>query len=286
MILVAGATGNLGREVMKHLTGYGADHEVGVLARDPAKAEVYARLGIPVRIADYDQPETLAQAFAGVSKLLLISTMSMDRAEQQKRVVDAAVAAGVGHIVYTGLAIRDIETSGVRDLMISHFETEDHIRASGVAWTFLRNTMYAEALPVIVGAPAAEGVIILSGGEGQVPYASRAEMGEAAANVLLQTGHEGRTYQITGAQAWSYDEVAMALTAAKGRNFIYQDIAPAIHRKVLTSLGLPPFLIDLTIGTVKDIRDGQYDIESDDLQRLLGRAPTPLPALLAGLFPN
>lgn len=286
MILVAGATGNLGREVMKHLTGYGADHEVGILARDAAKAEHYARLGIPVRIADYDQPDTLPQAFAGVSKLLLISTMSMNRAEQQKRVVDAAVAAGVGHILYTGLAIRDIETSAVRDLMISHFETENHIRNSGVAWTFLRNTMYAEALPVIVGAPAAGGAIILSGGDGQVPYASRAEMGEAAANVLLQTRHEGKTYEITGAQAWSYDEVAMALTAAKGRNFTYQDIDPDTHRRVLESLNLPPFLIDLTIGTVEDIRKGQYDIASDDLQRLLGRAPTPLPALLPDLFPN
>lgn len=286
MILVAGATGNLGREVMKHLTGYGADHEVGILARDPAKADHYARLGIPVRIADYDQPETLTTAFAGVRKLLLISTMSMNRAEQQKRVVDAAVAAGVRHIVYTGLAIRDIDTSGVRDLMISHFQTEDHIRACGVAWTFLRNTMYAEALPVIVGAPAAEGAILLSGGEGQVPYASRAEMGEAAANVLLQTGHEGQTYQITGAQAWSYGEVAMALTAAKHRNFIYQDIAPDTHREALEALRLPPFLIDLTLGTVKDIRDGQYDIVSDDLQQLLGRAPTPLPALLNDLFPN
>lgn len=285
MILVAGATGNLGREAVKHLTRQSTS-EFAILARDPAKAEPFARQGIEVRIGDYDRPESLAQAFEGIDKLLFISTMAMNRAEQQKRVVDVAAEAGIRHIVYTGLAIRDIETSGVRDLMISHFETEEHIKDSSLAYTFLRNTMYAEALPIIIGSALNEGVIALSGGSGRAPYASRADMGEAAANVLLQPGHEGRTYQITGQEGWSYGAIAEALSNQRGRQFRYYDLKPDAYKGFLTSLGLPDFAIYLTLGTIEDIKDGQYDIASDDLTKLLGRPPTVLPMLLKKLFPT
>ena len=292
--MVAGATGNLGQDVMTHLVRGIADQLVrekdapllAVLARDPLKAEPFARIGIEVRVADYDRPETLKAAFRGVRKLLLISTMAMNRADQQKQVVDAAITAGVAHIIYTGLAIHDIESSEVRDLMISHFQTEDHIRSSGVAYTFLRNTMYAEAIPQIISLPVLEDSIMLSGGDGRVPYASRAEMGEAAANVLLQAGHEGQTYQITGPAAWSYGDIAATLSSQCGRNISYCDIPPDTYRTVLASHGLPDFAIYLTLGTVNDIRNGQYDIESRDLSRLLGRPANDLPALLRDVFPG
>ncbi len=227
MIVVAGGTGQLGSHVVNQLRESDARASFAVLARDRAKSRHLVEQGVEVRLADYDRPDELPRAFAGVKKLLFISTMAMNRAEQQKRVVDAAVAAGVQHIIYTGLAIRDIETSGVRDLMRSHFETEAHIAASGVAFTFLRNTMYAEAIPVIIGPQALERGIFLAGGQGRVPYASRAEMGEAAANVLLQRGHEGKTYQVAGPEAASYEEVARALSEATGRTIAYQNISPA-----------------------------------------------------------
>lgn len=284
MYLVAGATGHLGQAVVAQLLAKGAKGRFAVLARDARKAQPYLDQGIEVRIADYDQPQTLEAAFSGIEKLLFISTMSMDRAAQQKRVVDAAAAAGVRHILYTGLAIKDIALSGVRDLMISHFETEDHIKASGMGYTFLRNTMYAEAIPEIIGPQALQQGIALPAGQGRVPYALRAEMGEAAANALLQEGHLNKTYTITGPQAFGYAEVAKALADLKGSPDLYQDIPAEALKQGLEAAGLPEFPIYLILGTLADIKSGQYEIESRDLATLLGRQPKTLPAMLSAIF--
>ncbi|NPD17649.1 SDR family oxidoreductase [Xinfangfangia sp. D13-10-4-6] len=284
MILISGATGQLGQEVVKHLLSQGAKGRFAVLARDANKAKPYSDQGIEVRIADFDAPDTLPAAFAGIETFLFISTMSQDRGPQQIKVVDAARAAGVKHVVYTGLAIHDIKTSGVRDLMSSHFETEDHIRASGMAWTFLRNTMYAEAIAQIAGPNALTDGIFLPGGDGRVPYALRAEMGEATANLLLQGGHAGKTYNITANQSWSYGDVAAALSRQTGRSLGYQNIPEDALREGMKAAGLPDFLIWLTLGTVQDIRNGQYEIESRDLQTLLGRAPKSVDEIVKTVF--
>lgn len=284
MILIGGSTGHLGKEVVAQLLQRGAQGRFAVLARDPGKARFHADRGIEVRQGDYDQPDSLPAVFDGVDTFLLISTMSHERAAQQLAVVDAAAQAGVGHIVYTGLAIRDIATSGVRDLMASHFQTEDRIRESGMAWTFLRNTMYAEAIPQIAGSDAPERGISLPGGTGRVPYALRAEMGEATANLLLQDGHAGQTYDLTGPDSWSYADIAEALSRLTGRSLGYRDIAPDELADGMRAAGISEFPIWLTIGTLQDIRNGQYDIRSRDLERLLGRAPASLDELLRQVF--
>ncbi|WP_151719396.1 SDR family oxidoreductase [Gemmobacter serpentinus] len=284
MILIAGATGQLGKSVVAQMLRQGAKDRIAVLARDKEKAKAYADQGIEVRVADFDKPETLPAAFAGMDRFLFISTMSQDRAAQQLRVVDAAAAAGIRHVVYTGLAIRDIATSGVRDLMASHFETEARIRDSGMEWTFLRNTMYAEAIAQIAGPKALTDGIFLPGGQGRVPFALRHEMGEATANLLLQDGHAGQTYTITGPASWGYDDVASALSRLTGTRLGYQDIPAAALANGMRAAGLPDFLIWLTLGTLQDIKDGQYDIASDDLARLLGRAPADIDQLVTSVF--
>ncbi len=284
MILIGGATGQLGQAVVAQLVQQGAKGRFAVLARDAAKAKSYASQGIEVRLADYDAPESLASALAGIDQFLFISTMSQNRAEQQRHVVDAAAAAGVQHVVYTGLAIRHIATSGVNALMASHFETEDRIRASGMAWTFLRNTMYAEAIPQIAGSAALTQGIFLSAGSGRVPYALRAELGEAAANLLLQGNHVGKTYDITGDSGWSYGDIAAALSRLTGRDLAYHDIPEASLREGLRAAGMPDFPIWLTLGTLQDIKAGQYDLGSDALATLLGRAPSSLDEMLRVVF--
>ena len=284
MILISGATGFLGAEVVAHLLASGAKGGFCLLARDAEKARPYSNLGIEVRIADFDSPQTLAAAFSGIEKFLFISTMSTDRAAQQMRVVDVAVAAGIEYIAYTGLAIHDIDTSGVRELMASHFQTEDHIRASGVAYSFLRNSMYAEAIPQIVGRDALEKGIFLPGGTGRVPYALRADMGQAAANLIMQGGHDGKTYNIVGNDAWGYDDIARNLSKLTGRALSYHDIPEEALREGLKAAGVPDFPIWLTLGTLQDIKSGQYDIASHDLEALLGRPPASLDQMLATVF--
>ena len=284
MILITGSTGQLGSAVVQQLLQRAAKDQFAVFARSPGKAAHYQSQGIPVRIGDFDDLTTLPAAFQGVSKLLLISSRSMNRAEQQKQVVDAAVQAGVKHIIYTGLAVKNISTSHVQALMQSHFDTEEHILASGVDHTFLRNTMYVDALPEIIGPTWREHGINLPAGDGKVPYALRREMGEATANLLLQNGHEGKTYDITNRANFSLQDVAQALSQLSGRAVAYNNPSDATFKQLLQDVGVPEFLIYLTTGTVRDIKDHQYEIQSDALRQLLGREPAGLQAMLKEVF--
>lgn len=284
MILITGATGQLGSAVVQQLLGQSGPGQFAVFARDAAKAAHYQAQGIPVRIGDFDDPWDLPAAFAGVSKLLLISSRAMNRTEQQRAVVKAAAQAGVQHIVYTGLAVQDIRLSHVRDLMQSHFDTEAQIMASGMDYTFLRNTMYADALPEIIGPAWREHGISLPGGKGKVPYALRREMGEATANLLLQSGHAGKTYNLTGSSGHSYLDVAQALSQLSGQPIPYHDANPDAFTQRLEGIGLPEFLVHLTVDTVLDIRDHQYEVHSDALRQLLGREPAGLQAMVQEVF--
>lgn len=284
MILVTGATGNLGGHVVSHLKQHLALDQFAVLARNLDKAQGYIEQGIQVRQGDFDAPESLVKAFEGVSKLLLVSTMDMYRLHQHQNVVDAAKKAGVQHVIYTGLAIQDIQTSAVKDLMISHFQTEDYIRQSGLNYTFLRNTMYAEAIPQIIGEDAVKTGIAVSGGSGKVPYVTRAELGEAIANLLLQTGHENQIYNLVGSYAYSYQDLAHLLEEIKQTTVSYQDLAEQNYRDLLGQMGLPEFLIYLTHGTVVDIANHQYEVASTDLEHLLGRKSAPLQEYLKTIY--
>lgn len=284
MILVTGATGHLGGHVVSHLKQKLALNQFAVLARNIDKAKGYVEQGVEVRLGDFNEPQDLAKAFAGVSKLLLISTMDMNRLEQHKNVVDAAMQAGVQHIIYTGLAIQNIDTSAVKDLMISHFQTEDYIRESGLNYTFLRNTMYAEAIPQIIGEDAVETGIALSGGEGKVPYVTRAELGEATAKLLLQSGHENQTYHLVGSQAYSYQDITDVLGQLNQTTVAYQNLTVQNYREFLAQIGLPEFLVYLTHDTVLDIANHQYEVASTDLEKMLGRKSAPLQEYLKTIY--
>ena len=284
MILVTGATGNLGQSVVKQLQQHLALNEFAVLARNSNKAQHYVAQGIKTIFGDFDQPASLNEAFQGIEKLLLISTMEQNRFEQHKNVIDAAKKAGVKHVFYTSLAIQNIETSAVKDLMISHFQTEDYLKASGLKYTILRNSMYAEAIPQIIGEQAVSTGLALAGGTGTVPYALRSEFGEAAANALMQDGHENKIYSLVGSHAYSYQDIADLLSEISDQKVNYQNLDDASYRDMLKSLGLPDFLVYLTHGTVLDIQQHHYEVQSNDLEMLLGRKTAPLEQYLATIY--
>ena len=284
MILVTGATGNLGQSAVKQLQQHLPLNEFSVLARSQNKAQQYLNQGIKVIYGDFDQPQTLEEAFRGIKKLLLISTMEQNRFEQHKNVIDAAKKAGVKHIFYTSLAIQNIETSAVKDLMISHFQTEDYLKASGLKYTILRNSMYAAAIPQIIGEQAIATGLALAGGAGKVPYALRAEFGEAAANALMQDGHENKIYSLVGSRKYSYQDIADLLSEISKQKVNYQNLDDASYRDMLHSIGLPDFIVYLTHGTVADIQQHQYEVQSTDLEMLLGRKTPALTDYLTTVY--
>ncbi|MDY6462894.1 SDR family oxidoreductase [Acinetobacter faecalis] len=284
MILVTGATGQLGSSVISQLNKVSSKDQFAIFARDEKKAIKYKEQGIEVRLGDFNQISSLGHAFEGITKLLLISTMEFNRFEQHKNVIDAEKIAGVKHIIYTGLAIQDIETSNVKDLMQSHFDTEKYIQASGLDFTFVRNTMYTDAIPQIIGEAVFDTGIYLSGGDGKVPYTLRREMGEAIANILVQDNHENKTYNITGDIAYSYADIAQTLGELSHKKIDYIDLDETVYEQFLIDLHLPEFLVYLTKGTVVDIKQHQYEVNNSDLKTLLGRPPLDLKSALKELY--
>ena len=259
------ATGHLGTSVVSHLIQKIGTAAFTALARDEGRTKRLRESHVNVRIADFDRPDTLGPALVGVKKLLLISTMAENRAEQHKNVIDAAKKAGVEHIFYTSLAIKSIDISHVRGLMGSHFETEDYIKASGLKYTILTNTMYAEAMPKIVGSGLIGSSIALPGGDGRVPYVLRAELAEAAANAISSAGHENRIYNLVGSESYGYSDLAASLGKLQGTHLAYQKVGPDQFQRHMADNHASTFEIYLTKGTVLDIRDHQYEIESPRL---------------------
>ena len=271
MLLITGATGNLGASVVKQLLKQIKADQFIVTSSNEKGVKKLQDQGLQARLANFNDTASMVAAFQGVSKLLLISTMEMNRYEQQSKVIDAAKEAGVKHVLYTSLAIKDIQSSAIKDLMISHFQTEDHLINSGLTYTILRNTMYAEALTEIVGPGLAADRINLPGGDGKVPYVLRAEMGEATANLLLQENQDNLIYNITGTNAYSYADLAKELSSLTGKEITYTNIDENEYKENLKAIGFPDFPIFLHSGTVADIRNKQYEIVETTTEKLLGR---------------
>ena len=276
MILVTGATGHLGTAVIEHLLKHTKQDKIVALARNEEKAKALRDKGVNVCIGDFDDITSLDRAMQGIEKVLLISTVDHHRLQQHKNVVDAAKKAGVRHIVYTGASIQDVHTSAIKGLMESHFQTEDHIKNSGLTFTLLRNTLYTDVVPMFVGQQVFETGIYYPAGNGAVPFALRHEMGEAAANVLLQDGHEDRTYTITGNELYSIQDVANELSALSGKTITYTDVNATDYANNLKQAGVPDFMISMLGGFAADIKSKQFEVVSNDLERLLGRKPASL----------
>ncbi|MFY7816608.1 MAG: SDR family oxidoreductase [Chryseobacterium taeanense] len=283
MILVTGATGHLGGAVAEQLLKSLAPNEFAILARDQNKAKHFADKGVEVRIGDFDDEESLDQALKGISKVLLIPTIAPDRLEQNKMVTDMALKNGVKHIVYPGISHKNIEESVVEGLD-AHFKTEDYIRESGLTYTFLRNNLYMDTLPFYAGENVFETGFYLPAGNGKVPFALRREMGEAAANVLLQDGHENKIYDIAGNALYSYQDVADALSKISGKKVTYTAAEVEAFTEQLKEAGVDDFINFVITCFNVDIKNGQFEIVTNDLEKLLGRTPASLELGLREIF--
>ncbi|MFF5075449.1 SDR family oxidoreductase [Actinoplanes sp. NPDC000266] len=281
MIVVTGASGRYGREVIGHLLRRGLPAERIVAAvRDPARARALAARGVEVRVADYDDPGTLLTAFTGAEKLLLVSSTGPDhtRMAQHRAVVEAAGKAGAGLIAYTsvtGAPTNPMALAGV------HRDTEQAIRESGLPAVVLRNGWYTENHTGTLPDAVARGVIAGSAGHGRIASATRADLAEAAAVVLARDDQAGRTYDLTGDTAWSLPELAEQVTALTGRRVTYAALPPEQYRRILTGAGLPAPAVDLIVDADVQIAQGALAGVTGDLRSLLGRPTTSLAAAVA-----
>lgn len=280
MIVVTGAGGHLGRLVVEGLLDTVPAGEIVATTRRPDAVADLAARGVAVRRADFDEPGTLISAFAGADTLLLISAdVPGARVGLHKAAIEAAVAAGVGSVVYTSVL-----HAPVSPLIVApdHQATEEIIAGSGLRYTFLRNGWYLENYEQTVRGALGSGVIIGSAGDGRVATASRADY--AAAAVAMLTGEQENTsYELAGDTAWSFPELAAELSRISGREVSYRNVSAAEHRAALIELGLPEQRAEVIVSFDRDIAAGALGDTNGALGRLIGRPTTPLADWLTAL---
>ncbi|WP_411076345.1 SDR family oxidoreductase [Streptomyces sp. cmx-4-7] len=284
MIVVTGATGQFGRQVIEHLLERGVPADrIAAAVRTPAKAADLADRGVEVRLADYEKPETLLTAFDGAHKLLLVSSTGPDDARivQHRTAVEAAAKTGVGLIAYT--SVTDAPTSPL-DLARVHRDTEQAIADAGLPAVLLRNGWYTENYTATLPDAVARGAIAGSAGQGRIASATRADFAEAAAVVLTRDDEAGKVYDLTGDTAWTLPELAAETAAQSGRPVTYADLPAEQYRQILAGAGLPDFLADLIVDADVQVSHGALAHVTPDLSGLLGRPTTPLSAAVAQAF--
>ena len=277
MILITGATGHLGMEVIQNLLKNTPAEKIAGLARDASKAGNLIEKGVDIRVGGYDDTASLDRAMQGIEKVLLIAgTDEENRVRQHQNVVNAAKKAGVPWIAYTSRTLKDRKTMA-NELMEGHFQTEDVIKASGLKYAIFRNVLYMDTIPQFVGGEKVfETGIYLPAGQGRVAFALRSDMGEAIANALLKNDDDNRFYNLTGSVSYSFDDVAAALTVLAGKRVDYKPADSLEFEAQMKARGLPDPVIRRVIGFMTDIKNGQEDEVSHDLENLLGRKPVSL----------
>ena len=285
-LAIAGGSGQLGRRVAELVLDAVAPEDVIVTTRTPAALAAFAARGVIVRYADYDDARTLPAVFVGAERLLLVSATDLkNRTAQHRAAITAAKNAGVRHVIYTsGLKPEPPNPAVVAP---SHHATEQVLKQSGLAWTILRNSLYADyQLPEAKGA-IETGELVHNRGEGVTAYVAREDCARVAAAVLLESGHESAVYEITGSEAFSADDLAVLYGEIGGR---------AVRARALDDAAFVATLVgdargddhlrygaELVASFGRSIREGYMDSCTDAVAKLTGRTPLTLRKMLAPL---
>ena len=278
-VAITGAAGHLGRLTAQRVLERLAPGDVVLVTRRPDAIADLADAGATVRHGDFDEPESLPGAFAGVDRLLLISTDVLgNRVAQHTAAIDAAAAAGVGHVLYTS----GLNAGSALPLVVSHDHgaTEQAIRDRGLRWTALRNGLYAEFQVPAAARAVASGQLVHNNGDGATAYVSREDCAAAAAVALTGDGHEDRIYDITGPELVTQAQLAAMVSDITGRPVTAVAIDDDAAVQNLTAVGLPAAaaMAYASFGTA--IREGVLDVASSHVEDLTGRRPRSLREVL------
>ena len=268
-LAVTGSTGWLGGLVAHDLAQRGVAQRLVV--RTASRAPELP--GATVVECSYGDREAAERALTGVRTLFMVSAAEQeDRLTEHRTFVDAAAAAGVGHVVY--LSFFGAAPAATFTLARDHWATEEHLRASGMAWTFLRDNLYLEFMDHMVGD---DGVIRGPAGEGRAAVVSHADIARVAVAVLLDpAAHAGQTYDLTGPEALTFEEMAATITEVSGRHVSFHDETVEEAYASRASFGAPDWQVDAWVSTYTAVRAGELDGVSPAVERLTGRRPTSL----------
>jgi len=267
-IVVTGATGHLGRHVVEQLLEKVPADQITAVVRTPEKAADLAERGVRIAVADYNFPETFDGIFSAGDKVLLISgnEVDRDRVAQHKVVLGAAEAADVALLAYTSAP--GTLTAALAD---DHRATEEAVLASGLPYVLLRNGWYHENYTEQLAPVLEHGAVVHAAGEGRLTSAGRADYAAAAVAVLTGEGHENKTYELSGDEAWGFAEFAAEVARHSGKEIVYTPVSVEAYTGILTGAGLPEPVAAIFAGVDVSIEKGELAILTGDLSRLTGR---------------
>jgi len=284
MIVITGASGQLGQHVIAELLKKTAASNIVAAVRNVAKARHLAALGVQVREADYGRPETLDSAFRGAEKILLISSSEVgQRVPQHRNVIDAAKRAGVKLIAYTSVLRADTSVLGLAD---EHRATEADIRASGLPYTLLRNGWYLENYAEHLEPVLAHGAVLGAAGEGRISAAARADYAAAAVAVLTMRTAPEAVYELAGAASFTLAELAAEVARQSGKEIVYNDMPQAQYKAVLLEIGVPESMARLLSDSDAGAKQGALEGSGAALRALIGRPTATLAAALQAALKN
>lgn len=276
---ITGASGQLGRLTTEAIGRWADPEQVVLISRSPGKLDEYAARGFDVRAGDFDDPDSLRTAFAGVDRLLIISTERVGaRLEGHRRAIAAAKEAGVSHLLYT--SIPDPAPENPAGVVPDHAATEQAILESGLGWTFLRNNLYAEGQLGAIQQAAASGRLVTNAGDGRGAYVTRADCARAAAAALVNASGDA-AYDITGPDALSTADLAALAAELRGSAVEVVDVSDeAFTQGLVEQAGLPLPIAELLASFGTAARLGFLSRVSTAVADLTGTAPAPLASLL------
>lgn len=287
MILVTGATGNLGKATINSLLHKGISaNNIAALVRDESKSVELKSKDIQVRLGDYGDFESLKSAFQGVDKLLLISSSAeiAQRFEQHKNVINAARESGVNHIIYTSFDMKDLRRSMMVGDVQYHADTSDYLKQIASPYTLMDNTLYADMIPIISGNNILDEGISIPAGNGKTPFLPITEMAESLAVVLTTPGHENKEYIIAAETAVSFAEIADLLSEITETTIAYNPIQVSSYVAQLVEQGVPDDDAAYLSRFAGVIALGEFDTKKSDVKQLLGRSPISLKDFLTGIY--
>jgi NAD(P)H dehydrogenase (quinone) len=288
-IMVTGATGRLGKQVVEALLEKTDARNISILVRERSKAEKLQAQGVNVFTGDYNDYGSLVAAFAGIEKLYLVSSNDLqNRLAQHQNVIDAAKEASVKHIIYTSFQ-RKTETLGSPLSVVSqsHLDTEAAIVASGLTYTILKHALYADIIPDFAGHQVLENqTLLFPAGEGKTAFATSGDMAAGGAAVLLDdSGKFGnRAVDIAGSQVISWAEIAAIISKITDKQIRYVSPEMSSYKEALTQAQVPPVFVNMLAGFAQATAEGEFDGVTGELESLIGREPVSVAEYLKTVY--
>ena len=284
-LLITGATGGFASSALKTLLAKMPARDLILMSRKPEKLAEYAKLGCEIRYGDYEEPDSIEAAAQGADNMLMISGHKVGyRVEQHSNAIDGAVRAGVKRIVYTSYYG---STEGNTALVCQdHYGTEQKLAASPIAWTALRDGMYANTMAdACIPSMVKTGLWVTCTQDGKVSFVDRDDCVACAVAALLNQGHENHVYNITGTDLWSWRDVADLVTEITGLPIEVRDVSDAEFNRFYRAMGIPQdstsefnidgfaWSCDDMISFEREVRKGSFAIVSNDIKLLTGQEP-------------